>query len=292
MCERQNVNATLKRFLLRTILFLAILVCLATALELSIARANRKTNGQFRIGAEVYRAIETAETPHPETTTLYLGDSVAHQLFPVHTEPSPTLLYLATNQAISVAGQYCLLQMVIDHAPHLRHVYLFYTPRSWSNDLDQIFTHDYFCGYFHTPALVWEIWRLKHDTQLTQAHFARLILPNIMAENSYLNRSQSNYNVPLVKVDSADAHPFSETSQHFLDKMKTLCAQRHITLTVLPCPCMGNPSHFAALKGVYDAPIRFYDPELFLPDEIHFKKPNIEPMRRTVIDEFHLRGGD
>jgi hypothetical protein len=282
----------MKRFLIRAILFLSLLITLLVAMELSIARANHKTHGQFRIGAEVYRAIETAQTPHPELTTLYLGDSVAHQLFPVHTEPSPKLLYLSTNQAISVAGQYCLLQKVIETSPHLRHVYLFYTPRSWSNDLDQIFTHDYFCGYFHSPALVWEIWQLKHDTQLTESHFARLILPNIMAENSYLNRSQSNYNVPLVKVDSADAHPFSQTSRRFLSKMKALCERRQITLAVLPCPCMGNPSQFAALDQIYNAPIRFYDPDLFLPDLIHFKKPNVQPMRERVIEEFHLRTND
>jgi hypothetical protein len=282
----------MKPFLIRAIFFLALLSGLVAALEFSLARANRKSHGQFRVGEDVYRVLEAADLPHPKVTTLYLGDSVARQLFPMHSEPSPKLLYLPANQAISLAGQYCLLQKVIDHSPRLRHVYFFYTPRSWANDLDQIFTHDYFCGYFHTAPMIWEIWQLKHDPQLSESHFARLILPNTMAENSYLNRSQSNYGVPIVKVDPADQHPFSKTSKYFLAKMKTLCAQRNITLTVLPCPCMGKPSQFTALSDVYDAPIRIYDPELFLSDHIHFKKPNVEPMRELVIEEFHLRDKD
>jgi len=282
----------MERFLIRAILFVALLAGLLGLLEFSLARANRKSHGQFRVGEDVYRVLEAADLPHPKVTTLYLGDSVARQLFPMHSEPSPKLLYLPANQAISLAGQYCLLQKVIDHSPHLGHVYLFYTPRSWANDLDQIFTHDYFCGCFHTAPMVWEIWQLKHDPQLTESHFARLILPNTMAENSYLNRSQSNYGVPIVKVDPADRHPFSNTSNHFLEKMKSLCAERDITLTVLPCPCMGRQSQFAALSDIYDEPIRFYDPSLFLPDQIHFKKPNVEPMRERVVEQFHLREDD
>ncbi len=283
----------MKRFLFRAILFIALLLCITIALELSLARANRKTHGQFRVGEDVYQVLEAAELPHPRVTTLYLGDSVARQLFKMHTEPSPSLLYLPSNQAITLAGQYCLLQKVIAHAPNLRQVYLFYTPRSWANNLDQIFTHDYFCGYFHSPALVWEIWNLQHDPQLTEAHLGRMLLPNIMAENSYLNRSQSNYGVPIVPVTSEpEKHPLSKPSKYFIDKMKALCHDRRITLTILPCPCMGTPEQFAELAQIYDAPITFYDADLFLPDRIHFKKPNVEPMREHLIKQFHLGEAD
>ena len=137
--------------------------------ELVLAHVNHLTHGKFRIGQDVYDVLEAADAPHPQVTTLYLGDSVARQLFPMEAEPSPALLYLPSNQAISVAGQFCILQQVAARAPHLRRVYLFYAPRSWANDLDQIFTHDYFCGYFHNPSLVWEIWTFKHDRQLTEA---------------------------------------------------------------------------------------------------------------------------
>ena len=209
----------------------------------------------------------------------------------MHTEPSPTLLYLPSNQAISLAGQYCLLQKVMANAPHLRHVYLFYAPPSWANDLDQIFTHDYFCGYFHSPSLVWEVWSLQHDRQLTEAHIGRMLLPNIMAENSYLNRSQSNYGVPIVPVTSEPTLS-QNPSLYFLNRMKDLCRQRQITLTVLPCPCMGSPGQFGELDAIYDGPIKFYDPDLFLPDRIHLRKPNIEPMRERLIEQFHLGNTD
>lgn len=283
----------MKRFLLRATIFSGLLLCLTIALELVLARVNRNTHGQFRVGEDVYRVLEAADAPHPQVTTLYLGDSVARQIFTLHTEPSPKLLYLPANQAISLAGQYCLLQKVLPHAPLLRHVYLFYTPRSWANNLDQIFTHDYFCGYFHNPALVWEIWNLQHDRQLTEAHVGRMLLPNIMAENSYLNRSQSNYGVPIVPVTSGpEKHPLSKPSKYFVEKMKDLCRQHQLTLTILPCPCMGKPEQFAELNAIYDAPITFYDPDLFLPDRIHFKKANVGPMRERVIEQFHLEDAD
>jgi hypothetical protein len=282
----------MKRFLIRAILFTAVLICITIALELTLAEANHLTNGKFRIGQDVYEVLEAAHAPHPQVTTLYLGDSVARQLFPMQAEPSPTLLYLCSNQAISVAGHYCILQTVMARAPHLRHVYLFYAPRSWSNNLDQIFTHDYFCGYFHTPAIVWETWMLKHDRQLTEAHIARMLLPNMMAENSYLNRSQSSSGVPLVPIARNSNDPVSPASRHFLKEMKDLCRQRQITLTVLPCPCIGTPAQFAQVAPVYDAPITLYNADLFLPAKVHLKNANIEPMRRHLIAEFHLSDGD
>lgn len=277
-------------FLRRALLFITLLLCITVALELSLARANHKTHGQFRVGEDVYQVLEAAELPHPQVTTLYLGDSVARQLFKMHTEPSPKLLYLPSNQAISLAGQYCILENVIERTPNLRHVCLLYTPRSWANNLDQIFTHDYFCGYFHSPALVWEIWTLQRDMQLTEAHVGRMLLPNIMAENSYLNRSQSNYGVPIVPVTSEpEKHPLSKPSKYFVNRIKDLCRERQITLRILPCPCMGTAEQFAELAPIYDAPITFYDPDLFLPDRIHFRKPNVEPMRQRVVEQFHLR---
>jgi hypothetical protein len=280
------------RFLIRTIAFTAVLVCITIALELSLAWVNHATHGKFRIGQDVYQVLEAAGAPHPQVTALYLGDSVARQLFPMGEETSPKELYLPSNQAISVAGQYCILQLVAARAPHLRRVYLFYTPRSWANNLDQIFTHDYFCGYFHTPSLVWEIWTLKHDRQLTEAHVGRLLLPNIMAENSYLNRSQSNYGVPLTSSAANTYDYVSRTSWYFVGKMRDFCRQRQIAFTILPCPCIGTPSEFVKVAPIYDAPITFYDASLFLPARVHLRKPNIEPIRHRMIEQFHLHDAD
>ena len=282
----------MRQFLLSAIHFFVLLACITIALELSLARANRVSHGQYRIGEIVYQVLEAADAPHPQVTTLILGDSVALQLFHLHAEPSPRFLNLPSTAAVSVGGQYCVLQRVIDHAPHLRQVYLLMTPRSWANNLDQIFTHDYFCGYFHSPSLVWEVWSLEHDPQLTEAHLGRMLLPNIMAENSYLNRSQSASGVPIVPVGFDPAHRLSRASVYFLGKMKHLCRERHIDLKVLPCPCVGNAAQLAALAPVYDAPIEFYDPDLFTPDGIHLQNPKVGPVREHFIAKFHLLDED
>jgi hypothetical protein len=276
----------MKRLLIRAILFVALLASITAALELVLAEVNHATHGKFRIGQDVYQVLEAADTPHPQVTTLYLGDSVARQLFTTGEELSPKELYLPSNQAVSVAGQYCILQITAARAPHLRRVYLFYTPRSWANNLDQIFTHDYFCGYFHSPSLLWEIWTLKHDRQLTEAHVGRMLLPNIMA-----NRSQSNYGVPLGSSPPDSYDYVSQTSWYFVGKMKDFCRQRQIAFTILPCPCIGTPSEFVKVAPIYDAPITFYDASLFLPARVHLRKPNIAPIRQRMIEQFHLNAG-
>jgi hypothetical protein len=278
----------MKRFLRRAVIFLLLLACMAVVLELVLARANRLSHGQYRIGEAVYQVLESADSPHPQVTTLFLGDSVALQFFHLNTETSPRFLNLPSTAAISLGGQYCVLQRAIDHAPRLQHVYLLLTPRSWANNLDQIFTHDYFCGYFHSPTLVWEVWSLEHNRQLTEAHIGRMLLPNIMAENSYLNRSQSASGVPMVAAAFDPTPRASRASRHFLAKMKDLCQQRHISLTVLPCPCTGNPAQLAELAPFYDAPIELYDPELFTPDGIHVQNPKLGPVRDHFIAKFHL----
>ena len=279
----------MKRFLKRAALFVLLFVAMTAALEAKLRATNRQTDGRYRIGEDVYQVLQSAEIPHDQVTTLYLGDSVARQLFHLRTEPSPDLLYLPSNQAISLAGQYCILQTVAQRCPHLNAVYFFYSPHSWSNNLDQVFTHDYFCGYFHSPAMVWEVWQLKHDPQLLAAHVGRMILPNIMAENSYLNRSQSPSGVPLAAPNASPRPPYSRVSEHFLEKMKQFCQQHGINLTVLPCPCFGQPAQtLAVLRTVYDAPIRQYDPALFEADHIHVKNVNMPMVRAEVMADFRL----
>jgi hypothetical protein len=171
----------------------------------------------------------------------------------------------------------------------LHRVYLFYTPYSWANNLDQIFTHDYFCGYFHNPSLIWEIWRLKHDTNLLGAHVARMLLPNIMAFNSYINRGQSYFGVPTTVVSAGPQEPMSEVSVYYLRKIRRLCRDQGISLAILPAPCFGTEAQFATVASAYDTRIHLYDPQLFVADHIHLKKAAIDPVRRQVVEEFHLR---
>src|SRR5207302_7230233 len=57
-----------------------------------------------------------------------------------------------------------------------------------------------YCGYFHRPRDVLEIWRLKHDAHLTAAHVGRCLMPNLMLANSCWNRGidiQSGSTDPL-----------------------------------------------------------------------------------------------
>jgi aspartate carbamoyltransferase catalytic subunit len=61
-------------------------------------------------------------------------------------------------------------------------VYLVHVVGVWTNDLDSIYTNDYFCGHFHRPGQIAKVWRLKRDVKLSAAHVSRSLLPNLLAQ--------------------------------------------------------------------------------------------------------------
>src|SRR5207244_3782124 len=54
----------------------------------------------------------------------------------------------------------------------------------FANNLPRELSRDYFCGFFHRPDQVREIFRLKNDFELTASHIGRCLIPNLMAANS------------------------------------------------------------------------------------------------------------
>ena len=139
--------------------------------------------GGHIIGADVYGATWRARRRTPEVRTILLGDSVARQLFPPGREPKELngrYRFLTSNQAISMAGQYYLLQDALRSCPGATDVYLLYFPGSLANDLGPDFTHDYFCGYFHSPRQIAEVFAVKRDFTLLASQVGHGLFPNLM----------------------------------------------------------------------------------------------------------------
>jgi len=80
-----------------------------------------------------------------------------------------------------------VLEVVLDDAlvscPATEDVYLFVFPGVLANDLVPPFSHDYFCAYFNYPRQIVEVFHTKKDTKLA-SQIGRLVLPNLLAENS------------------------------------------------------------------------------------------------------------
>lgn len=282
----------MKRFLKTSTIFCIGLLALVIGLELVLARLNRRSEGKFLVGREVYIAQTIASRLSPHVDTLFLGDSVARQIFPPGEEENTSLQYLTSNQAISVAGQYYLLEEALKTHPGVKSVFMFYTPSAWANDWDQAFTHDYFCGYFHKPRQVLEAFALKHDWSLLGAHIGRAVLPNLSALNSTLSESRVKPRRSWVK-EARPNQPIevSQVSKAYLEKLRKLCSSRAITFRVYPCP-VSQAFSFRDDSHLYDAPIVYLPAEAFHNDAIHLTAPNVAPVREMMMTRLSLPAND
>jgi hypothetical protein len=162
-----------------------------------------------------------------------------------------------------------------------------------------------------------EVFRLKHDIQLTAAHLGRCLMPNLMMANSTWRPAPTTPVVgqragagpvaqapdpePLLSLLSASLHgnsPWRDTpagsygpalspiSRHYLEKMRALCRDRHIRLHVLPCP-LSRKEIFADAEQVYAMRPMQVDPALLV-DAVHFQRQYVPEMRRQVIEYYHL----
>lgn len=282
-----------------------------------IGRHFYHTHGEELIGTDVYHGVNRANTLPLSVRTVYIGDSVAHQLFMPGTEPSPLVRFLTTNQAISMAGQYYLLESAFQHDPSIHTVYFFYIPGCFANNLPPRLSHDYFCGYFHRLDQVIEIFRLKRDAQLIASHLGRWLMPNLMMANSMWNRGDDeapDLTTPATPIAQSAPDPepvlslldrllgkmpdgpdppagsYGQSlpiiSDHFLMKMRSLCAAHGATLHILPCPLSAR-EHFEDGQNVFEqAPMRV-DPNLLI-DAVHFKAQYIEQERQQVVAFYRL----
>jgi hypothetical protein len=281
-----------------------------------------RSHGKGLIAPEVFVAVEAAHKPSPIIRAIYLGDSVAEQLFPPSRETRPDERFLTCNQAISVAGQYYLLEDALTNCPDIRDVYLFYYPGSFTNDLDSPpFTNDFFCGFFHKPDQIRETFQLTKDYRLLAVHIGRYMLPNVMGINSGSRPALSQLggprasglpadpggggSEPLLDLMNSlcgktqrfdppiepDAHgrlpiALSPVSSYYLSKMRELCIKRHAALHVLPCPC-SDARPISDPGGVYDEAILYVEAAKFA-DRIHLRNKFIDEVRKEMIERYHL----
>jgi hypothetical protein len=280
----------MKRFVKISAVFCLGLVILTVALDRILGWRIRRADGEPLIGREVYVAQKIAAKHDDATRELYLGDSVAKQVFPPGEEPGhdPTIKYVTTNQAISMAGQYYLLSDTLATHPNVKRVYLFYTPSAWGNDLDQAYTHDYFCGYFHKPSQVREAFAVKKDWDLLGAHIGRMLLPNILATNSSMSLKAGGPKRSWAKETERGAKiEVSNVSQAYMRRIRELCKSRGIELRVYPSP-VSDQFLFTDPGNLYDAPIAYLKAENFQDDTIHLKRPYVEAARYELVSRLAL----
>lgn len=132
------------RILLFSLLWLVLFPYLVTHTE-----AIHYLEKHYLLGGEVYTAIDCSNSKVEKGTVIVMGDSVARQLYGVGAYREG-IYSLASNQAISLAGQYVLLHNLLkNNRSAIAKVYLVMHPLSFRNDLDQVFVYNYFIKPFY-----------------------------------------------------------------------------------------------------------------------------------------------
>jgi hypothetical protein len=214
----------MKKFLLKSILFFSIIFVLA-----NIGLLYRISNDRYQhivTGSEVYSSLHKSKQTNKSSSKIILGDSVAKQLFDNITN-NDSINSLACNQSIGMVGHFILLNNYINAGNHVEVVYLIYTPFSFKNNLDQVYTYHYFLKPFYTD----ENFPLFTKTVIEQLqkipYYYLCRVPYILVTNwapKYVSKDTDNYTF------------LSPISQEYLVKIKELSIEHHFKVIVLPTP--------------------------------------------------------
>lgn len=213
----------MKHFLVKTLIFALVA---AGIFQFKSYRLMRHDKYRERVlGSEVYYSIDKSKKRH-KARKILLGDSVGKQLFD-NTEENDTVNSLACNQAISMAGQYILLDNYLKAGNAIDTVYVFFLPFSFSNNLDQIFTYNYFVKQFD-----------RNEYQHLISGVARQQLDKIPLTGI------AQFPAVLTSNWAPDYQPEKESSSRFLSpvsvdylhKMLNLAKKHHFKLVLRAAP--------------------------------------------------------
>lgn len=272
MMARTDVNT-----LLLKIGFLVLVVVLYFfARSLFLLQADRY---QSRVaGNEIYRSIAKSRTKVSGISKLVLGDSAANQLYN-NSRYNDSIYSLTCNQAISMAGYYLLLKNFLETNPELHdlEIYLIYHPKSFKNNLDQIYTFHYFLKPFNTAEYrpLFSATVLKQIEKMPFNRYAQLFFIKT-----------NNWAPPYGLTDNKHDIHLSDISREYLMKIIDLSGSYGHTFKLLPPLVSRNfrepiekfrsqisgSDILAEHLGPYLEQIVYWDDSLFS-DGIHLKHP-------------------
>lgn len=266
----------MKRFLLRLAFFLVtsfVVINIVAAIYGVVSRSRYE-----RDGSETYEAIRRAETPSTNPNVI-LGESVSHQL--LMGVDLPDTLDLSCNQAVSVCGQYLLAREAIAHDPAVKQITLAYQPLSFTNDLSQKFTFNYFVKPFWVRPEMQPFIDGLVTTRLDRRPVYRLMAFPLFRYTDVL--STTDYTDP----DPPSFAYLSPVSIDYLRRLSALCQAHQVRLRIVSTPISKtsgydegvflkevSDAHLDDIFAGYTQTIRQVDPELLL-DNVHFKPQSI-----------------
>ncbi len=217
-------------------------------------------------GTEVYEVLAASKSKLKKKK-LVIGDSVAKQLLDSLANDS-ALISLASNQAISMAGQYVIASNALSANPDIDTLVLIYHPFSFQNNLASPLTFHYFIKPFYTEENQ-GLFSPEVRTQIEAIPFSYLA--------HYRPVLTSNWS-PTFEGVSDEKVLFSTISKDYMRRLGELCEKKGVILQVISPPINTDfqgkiekmRGQFASIPG-YANTFHFYPASKFLPDQIHLK---------------------
>lgn len=253
----------MKHFVVKTFIFVLIAVGIFHIKSFYLLRDNKYTKKVF--GQEVYYSIDKSKKKNKARKVL-LGDSVGKQMYD-NLEENDTINSLACNQAISVAGQYILLHNYLEAGNTIDTAYIFFTPFSFVNNLDQIFTYNYFVKPFYRDEYK------SLFTPLVKQQVAKIPYTDIAWYPAILTNNWS----PEFQTKDPKINFLSPISIEYLHKMSDLAKAHHFKIVMVSAPVsykkkpeveLLNRSEIAA-NGLQEVFKGFFESIIYL-DESNF----------------------
>lgn len=228
-----------------------------------LLKGDRYTKKVF--GSEVYHSIDKSKKKKKARKVL-LGDSVGKQMYD-NMQENDTINSLACNQAISVAGQYFLLHNYIEAGNKIDTAYIFFTPFSFVNNLDQIFTYNYFVKPFYRDEYA------PLFTPLVKQQVQKIPYSGIAWYPAILTNNWT----PDFKTTDPKINFISPISAQYLHKMSDLAKANHFKIVMVSAPVsykkkpevdLLNRNEIAA-NGLQDEFKGFFESIIYL-DESNF----------------------
>jgi hypothetical protein len=190
--------------------------------------------------------------------TVLLGDSLAAATFN-RLKLHDHILDLTSNQAVSMAGNYFILERYLENNRAPKRIYLFVIPMFLHNNLHQRWTYNYFETVFTRPSEITQIQAILPDLYAKKYSFDRYIesrknslkitscyrvkprLPHQSIDEKSLKKDTNFMNQALydeIATAQSQASTLEPIPTHFLEKIQTLCTRLKIdfTLVLEPMP--------------------------------------------------------
>lgn len=218
-------------------------------------------------GTEVYEVL-AASKAKLKKKKLVIGDSVAKQVLDSLANDS-AIVSLASNQAISMAGQYVIAAQALIANPSVDTLVLIYHPFSFQNNLASPLSFHYFVKPIYTEEnmpLISEL--VKHQVEAIPFYYLAHYRPVLT----------SNWS-PSFEGISDEKGLFSSISREYVLRLHQLCVKKGVVLQIISPPInevfrnqlIAARVEFKSIPGYADS-WNFYASTNFLSDQIHLER--------------------